>query len=103
MADLTNLDSLTGDDLTESQIRGLIRKIDLNIANLMNDGKLGAARIAENYAGGQSVDRTAALQAMLQAREFYQYVMGLVNDRAGRKPSKVSMHYWTQAVLSSKI
>ena len=51
MADLTNLDSLTGDDLTESQIRGLIRKIDLNIANLMNAGKLGAARIAENYAG----------------------------------------------------
>lgn len=75
MADLTNLDSLTGDDLTEAQIRGLIRKIDLNIANLMNDGKLGAARIAENYAGGQSVDRTAALQAMLQAREFYQKLL----------------------------
>ena len=75
MADLTDLDSLTGDDLTESQIRGLIRKIDLNIANLMNDGKLGAARIAENYAGGQSVDRTAALQAMLQAREFYKKLL----------------------------
>jgi len=75
VADLTNLDSLTGDDLTEAQIRGLIRKIDLNIANLMNDGKLGAARIAENYAGGQSVDRTAALQAMLQAREFYQKLL----------------------------
>lgn len=75
MADLANLDSLTGDDLTEDQIRGLIRKIDLNIANLMNDGKLGAARIAENYAGGQSVDRAAALDAMLKARAVYQQIL----------------------------
>lgn len=75
MADLENLDSLTGDDLTEDQIRGLIRKIDLNIANLMNDGKLGAARIAENYAGGQSVDRAAALDAMLKARAVYQQIL----------------------------
>ncbi len=40
MADLANLDSLSGEDLTEEQIRGMIRKIDLNIANLANDGKL---------------------------------------------------------------
>jgi hypothetical protein len=75
MADLANLDSLSGDDLTEEQIRGMIRKIDLNIANLMNDGKLGAARIAENYAGGQSVDRAAALDAMLKARSAYQRIL----------------------------
>jgi hypothetical protein len=75
MADLANLDSLSGDDLTEEQIRGMIRKIDLNIANLMNDGKLGAARIAENYAGGQSVDRAAALDAMLKARAAYQRIL----------------------------
>ncbi len=75
MADLANLDSLSGDDLTEEQIRGIIRKIDLNIANLANDGKLGAARIAENYAGGQSVDRAAALDGWLKARAFYKQLL----------------------------
>lgn len=72
MADLTNLDDLTGSDLTEEQLRGIIAQIDLNIVNLMRDGKLGAARVAENYAGGQSVDRAAALDAMMRARAIYQ-------------------------------
>lgn len=75
MADIANLDSLTGDDLTEDQIRGILRKIDLNIFNLMNDGKLGAARIAENYAGGQSVDRAAALDSMIKARGYYEQLL----------------------------
>lgn len=72
MADLTDLSSVSGSDLTEDQIRGIIAQIDLNIMNLMRDGKLGAARIAENYAGGQSVDRAASLDMMMKAREFYQ-------------------------------
>ena len=75
MADVADLNSLTGNDLTEDQIRGILRKIDLNIVNLMNDGKLGAARIAENYAGGQSVDRAAALDAMLKARGVYEALL----------------------------
>lgn len=77
MADVADLNSLTGDDLTADQIRGILRKIDLNIVNLMNDGKLGAARIAENYAGGQSVDRAASLDAMMKARAYYE---GLLRD-----------------------
>ena len=38
-----------------------------------------------------------------QAREFYQYVMSQVGNRAGQKPSEVSMQYWTQAAASANV
>ena len=38
-----------------------------------------------------------------QARDFYQYVVEQVNDRAGVQPSKVSTQYWRQAAPASKV
>lgn len=79
MADLTDLDSVSGDDLTEDQIRGIIRQVDLNIMNLLRDGKLAAARIAENTPGGKDVDRSAALRELRETRQFYVDVLENLN------------------------
>ena len=79
MADLTDLDSVSGSDLTEEQVRGIISKIDLNIYNLLNDGKLGLARIAENTPGGKEVDRSVAIQQLRELRSFYVDVLQNLN------------------------
>ena len=44
-----------------------------------------------------------ALMSDDQARQFYQYVMRQVNDRAGVQPSQVSMQYWSQATHSYNV
>jgi len=79
VADLTDLSSVSGDDLTESQIRGIIAQIDLNILNLLRDGKLGTARIAENTPGGKDVDRSAAIRELRETRQFYVDVLQNLN------------------------
>jgi hypothetical protein len=71
MPELTSLDDLSGRDLNESQLQGLVAQIDLDIANLLQDGKLAAGRYTLDGAGGISVDRAANLQALLAARAFY--------------------------------
>uniref|UniRef100_A0A7C4QV02 Uncharacterized protein n=1 Tax=Schlesneria paludicola TaxID=360056 RepID=A0A7C4QV02_9PLAN len=70
MTDLTSLDGLAGDDLTEAQIQALLAQIDLDIANLLREGKLAALK----YAGGHNLpgaDRAANLAALLAARKHY--------------------------------
>lgn len=70
MSDLPHLDGLEGRDLTETQIQALLAQIDLNIANLLREGKLAALK----YHGGGSLpaaDRAANLQALLAARQYY--------------------------------
>ena len=72
MTELTNLDSISGEPLTETQIRGLIAQLDLDIANLVREGKLSAGKY--NSPEG-SVDRQASLLGLLKAREYYEKLL----------------------------
>jgi hypothetical protein len=54
MADLTDLSAVAGDELTESQIRGILAQIDLDIMNLV---------------------RAANLQVLLAARAHYEHLL----------------------------
>lgn len=75
MADLTDLDDLTGDDLTEAQIRGLLRQIDLDITNLVREGKLSALKYASRGPAGRTADRAGNLRALLEARAYYERLL----------------------------
>lgn len=72
MADLSDLSSVSGSDLTESQIKGILAQIDLDITNLLRDGKLSALKYGITGPGGQSTDRSTNLKALLQARRHYE-------------------------------
>jgi len=69
--DLTDLSGMEGEALTEKQIDGILAQIDLDIANLLRDGKLAAVKYSVPGAGGRSTDRAANLQALLEARKYY--------------------------------
>lgn len=69
--DLTDLTGMEGEALTEKQIDGILAQIDLDIANLLRDGKLAAVKYSVPGAGGRSTDRAANLQALLEARKYY--------------------------------
>ncbi len=71
MADLTNLDSIAGKELTTSQIQGILQQIDLDITNLVRDGKLSAMKYSVPGNAGQSTDRASNLSALLAARDHY--------------------------------
>lgn len=75
MTELTNLNSLSGQELTDEQLRGLLAQIDLDITNLVRDGKLAALRYGVGGAGGQTTDRAANLRALLAARDHYQNLL----------------------------
>lgn len=75
MSDLSDLDDLTGEDLTESQIRGLLRQIDLDITNLVREGKLSALKYASRGPAGRTADRAGNLRALLEARAYYERLL----------------------------
>ena len=75
MTDLTNLDTVTGNELSVQQIRGILSQIDLDITNLVREGKLSALKYAVTGTAGQSTDRAANLSALLSARNFYQHLL----------------------------
>lgn len=75
MSDLNNLDSVTGNPLNEEQIRGILAQIDLDITNLLRDGKLAAAKYAGTGGGAQSMDRATNLKTLLEARRHYQELL----------------------------
>jgi hypothetical protein len=75
VSDLTHLDDLAGQDLTETQLQGLLAQIDLDIANLLRDGKLAALKYTGGGAGMPSADRAANLQALLAARQHYETLL----------------------------
>lgn len=75
MADLTNLSELSASQLTPDQIQGILNQIDLDITNLVRDGKLSALKYAVGGPGGQSSDRAANLHALLLARDYYQQLL----------------------------
>jgi hypothetical protein len=75
MSDLTNLDDVIGQPLTEAQIRGILAQIDLDIMNLVRDGKLAALKYATVGDGSPTADRAANLQALLVARKSYETLL----------------------------
>lgn len=75
MDELINLDSVAGQELTSSQIRGILQQIDLDITNLVRDGKLSALKYSVPGLAGQSTDRAANLNALLIARSHYQQLL----------------------------
>ena len=72
MTDLPDLSSLSGTDLTEAQLKAILGQIDLDITNLLRDGKLSALRYSVT---GQHTDRAANLKALLQARGHYEQLL----------------------------
>lgn len=75
MADLTDLSGVSGEELTESQLRGILAQIDLDIMNLVREGKLSALKYALGGAAGQQTDRAANLRALLEARSHYERLL----------------------------
>ena len=75
MADLNDLSSVSGTELTETQIKGILAQIDLDITNLLRDGKLSALKYGLAGQGGQSTDRASNLKALLEARSLYEQLL----------------------------
>ena len=75
MADLNDLSSVSGDDLNESQVKGILAQIDLDITNLLRDGKLSALKYGLHGDGGAVTDRAANLKALLEARQHYEKML----------------------------
>lgn len=73
--DLPDLSALSGTELTPAQLYGILSQIDLDIANLLRDGKLAALRYGVGGPAGATTDRAANLQALLAAREHYQQLL----------------------------
>ncbi len=76
--DLPDLSTLHGQPLTPSQLYGILGQIDLDIANLLRDGKLAALRYGVGGAAGAQTDRAANLAALLKAREYYQQLLSCI-------------------------
>ncbi|MEX0701179.1 MAG: hypothetical protein WD069_03710 [Planctomycetales bacterium] len=72
MSDLDNLNSVFGQPLSEAQIRGILAQIDLDIVNLLRDGKLSALKYAVGGAAGHATDRASNLKALLACRAHYE-------------------------------
>lgn len=75
MSDLDDLSSVSGDELSEDQIRGILAQIDLDITNLLRDGKLSALKYSVGSREGRTTDRAANLRALLEARQHYQQLL----------------------------
>lgn len=73
--DLPDLTTVSGSELTDDQIRGVLAQIDLDLMNLVRDGKLSALKYGVNGPAGMQTDRAANLQALLLARDQYQQLL----------------------------
>lgn len=73
--DLPDLSTLSGHELTPVQLYGILGQIDLDIANLLRDGKLAALKYGVGGPAGSQTDRAANLQALLAARDHYQQLL----------------------------
>lgn len=75
MPDLGDLNELDGTSLTESQLQAILNQIDLDVLNLLRDGKLATAKYATPGPGGETMDRASGLLALLAAREKYEALL----------------------------
>lgn len=70
--DLPDLSTVSGAELSDEQLRGILAQIDLDITNLLRDGKLSALRYGTPGEQGALTDRAANLRALVEARATYQ-------------------------------
>ena len=56
-------------------MRGILAQIDLDITNLVRDGKLSALRYRTIGEDGQFTDRATNLRALLAARTHYERLL----------------------------
>jgi hypothetical protein len=75
MSDLSDLNDLEGSALTEGQLRAILNQIDLDVLNLLREGKLAASKYVTPGPGGAAMDRAAGLEALLAAREKYEALL----------------------------
>lgn len=75
MADLTDLENVSGNELSEEQIKGILAQIDLDITNLVREGKLSALNYTVGGQAGRTADRAGNLRALLEARTHYQKLL----------------------------
>ncbi len=73
--DLPDLSSVSGTDLSEEQLRGILAQVDLDVTNLLRDGKLSALRYGLPGDQGALTDRAANLRALLETRRHYQSLL----------------------------
>ena len=71
MNEIAELSEIEGQPITEPQIRGILTQIDLDITNLVRDGKLSALSYGIPGGAGLQTDRAANLRALLEARQHY--------------------------------
>lgn len=76
MNEVAELTEMEGPAITEPQIRGILKQIDLDIANLVREGKLSALKYAVGGTAGMQSDRAANLRALLEARAHYERLLG---------------------------
>ena len=75
MSDLSDLNDLDGAPLTETQIQAILNQIDLDVLNLLRDGKLAASKYTTPGPNGAVMDRASGLLALLAAREKYEALL----------------------------
>ncbi|MCA8989396.1 MAG: hypothetical protein KDA78_17230 [Planctomycetaceae bacterium] len=85
MADLTDLSGVSGSGLSVEQIRGILSQIDLDVLNLLRDGKLSALKYGVGAGAKASVDRGANLMALLKARVHYEELLRSTEERIARE------------------
>ena len=73
--DLSDLSTVSADELSDAQLRGILAQIDLDITNLLRDGKLAALKYNVGGADGPRSDRAANLLALIEARKLYQELL----------------------------
>jgi len=71
MTDLPNLDGISAEELSIAQINAVLAQIDLDMMNLVRDGKLSALKYGVAGPAGMQTDRAANMQALLAARDHY--------------------------------
>ena len=86
--DLPDLSTLSGTELTPAQLYGILGQIDLDIANLLRDGKLAALRGGPDQFDGKiefSVDQQPYVQGYMAVESLWLNITN-GNDMGGGQP-----------------
>lgn len=75
MNEVAELSEISGQPITAPQIRGILTQIDLDITNLVRDGKLSALKYGIPGSAGLQTDRAANLRALVEARTHYESLL----------------------------
>ena len=94
MSDLSDLNNLDSNALTEPQIQAILNQIDLDVLNLLRDGKLAAAKYttpvvrpsqnaARCGARASAISRTSADAESVRARSLCLMSIRVLTDLLG--------------------